>query len=127
MEVYLFKQVILLLLFSIISYIITSYYLKQKFIYFSLTTKLKNESKYHIKNTTKTTLQNLVYFSELSGFQNLLFTTKGPKNKLNQDNYIYDKKNDYYHLIENGYYYYIKDSKDYTFHGNPEIFYTKIK
>ena len=113
-----------MILICSISYISTEYYLKRKFILVSLTTKLKNESKYKIKNTTKTTLQNLLLFTGKRGFKHILFYTK---DKLNPNNYIYEKENDTYYLIEPNHYYYIKDSKLYSFHGNVEIFYIKIK
>ena len=125
-----FKQIIIILLLSIISYFVIKYiliifhklYLSEFIIKYKLTDSDKKYLKMH-SNTT--TIGNL-----LEG-ENLIFFTE--KNwSVKNNNYIYDIKNDKYYIIDSGYYYYLQNLKDYKLTINNEnlkiiLFENKIK
>ena len=95
-----FKQIIIMVIFIFISYIVTEKILKYDIIYFK-TGIIKYPLKYRIKNAKICTIE------DIKNKNNLIFYTK---EKINQYNYIYDITSDSYYLIEPKYYYYIRDS-----------------
>jgi len=107
-----------MIVFIILSYLVTKQIFKKKVIHFT-----SNVIKYKLKPGK---LKKAIY-SKLSdiGLDNTIFYTD---EKINHTNYIYDIINEWYYLIEPGYYYYIKDSKNYSFNNKDiYIYYLKFK
>jgi len=124
-----FKQIIIILLLSIISYFVIKYiliifhklYLSEFIIKYKLTDSDKKYLKMHSNTTTIGTLEgeNLIFFTEKNW-------------SVKNNNYIYDIKNDKYYIIDSGYYYYLQNLKDYKLTINNEnlkiiLFENKIK
>ena len=116
-----FKQIFVILFSSIISFFLTKYILKNNYKRFYFINGI-------IKYELKCKIKNAVYapFSEIKQLDNIIFYTT---EKINCENYIYDKSIDYYYLIEPGYYYYIKEKSNLILNSDnlSYIFYLKIK
>ena len=116
-----FKQVLSMIFSSIISYLLTFYIMKMNYRRFYFINGV-------IKYPLNCTIKNAVYekISELSLIDNFIFYSKEP---INCENYIYDKTNNFYYLIEPGYYYYINENPNLIkhFNSNLNVFYSKIK
>ena len=116
-----FKQVLSTVISSIISYLLTFYIMKMNYRRFYFINGV-------IKYPLNCTIKNAIYekISELQKIDNFIFYSKDP---INCENYIYDKSNGIYYLIEPGYYYYINKTKnDLILNGNNSfIYYFKIK
>ena len=116
-----FKQISITIIFIFISYFTTKLILKKNYRkFYFINGIVKYPLKCKIKNATK------IKFCDLKEKYNIIFYTT---EKTNYQNYIYDKLNDYYYLIEPDYYYYIKNEIDYelNFNLNEFIFYIKLK
>ena len=116
-----FKQIAIMIIFIIISYLTTKYILKSNYSRFYFINGI-------IKYPLTCKIKNAIYtpISKIKDMDNIIFYTK---EKINTDNYIYDIQNDYYYLIEPGYYYYIKNNLNIklNFNLNSYIFLLKIK
>ena len=82
-----------------------------------------------IKYPLNCNIKNAIYKNlyELENLDNFIFYSK---DSINCKNYIYDKSNDIYYLIESGYYYYINKSKSnliLNYVPDTFIYYLKIK
>jgi hypothetical protein len=116
-----FKQFALMIIFIVFSYLVTKYILRKNYRrFYFINGIIKYPLTCKIKNSSYTKL------SEIKDLNNIIFYTK---EKLNIENYIYDKNSDYYYLIEPGYYYYIKNKEniDLHFNSNSYIFLLKLK
>jgi len=115
------KQVLVMAISSIISYLITNYILRKNYKRFYFINGI-------VKYPLKCTIKNASYipFNELNNKINFIFYSK---QKANCENYIYDKRLDYYYVIEPGYYYYINDQENYILNGNDNsfVYYLKVK
>ena len=116
-----FKQVLSMVISSIISYLLTFYIMKINYRRFYFINGI-------IKYPLNCTIKNAVYkkIKELEKFDNFIFYSK---DTINCENYIYDSNNNFYYLIEPGYYYYINKTKNnLILNGdNSFIYYLKIK
>jgi hypothetical protein len=118
-----FKQVFVMIFFTIVSYLTMDYILKKSLRRFYFINGI-------IKYPLNCKIKNAVYsnFSEIKDLDNFIFYTT---EEINCNNYIYDYFNDYYYLIEPRYYYYINKKKSngiiLNFDVNSFIFYLKIK
>jgi len=116
-----FKQIFVILFSSIVSFYLMKIGLKKNYKRFYFISGI-------VKYELKCKIKNAVYapFSEIKDFENIIFYTT---EKINCDNYIYDKSIDYYYLIEPGYYYYIKEKSNLilNFNRSSFIFYLKLK
>ena len=115
-----FKQIIIMIIFIFISYFVTQKIYKggNKFYFCSDTIK------YPLICKIKKSIPGSII--EIQNQNDIVFYTR---EKINYNNYIYDTINDYYYLIEPGYYYYIKNSIQNIIHfkDNFNIFFLKIK
>ena len=113
-----FKQVIIMVLFIIISYLVTKIIYKKKFNKFYI---IPSIVKYPLKIKKLQKLKNVIKIklSDIKDLNNMVFYTN---EKINHNNYIYDIINDYYYLIEPEYYYYIKESKNFEFHYSDNLY-----
>ena len=118
-----FKQVLVMIFTSIVSYSLTVYLLTKNYRRFYFINGI-------IKYPLRCTIKNATYINGnlIKNLDNFIFYSN--ESIIDGDNYIYDKRMDHYYLIEPGYYYYINKSRsDLKLHFNPNsfIFYLKIK
>ena len=115
-----FKQIFVILFSSIVSFFSMKYFLKKNYKRFYF---IQGIVKYELKCKIK----NAIYapFCEIKNINNIIFYTT---EKINCNNYIYDTLNNYYYLIEPGFYYYIKERSNLilNFDSSSFIFYLKI-
>jgi hypothetical protein len=117
-----FKQVLVMIFSSFISHFLTLYILRKNYKRFYFINGI-------IKYPLNCTIKNAVYMraDQLKNLDNFIFYS----NEITEsDNYIHDKNNNQYYLVEAGYYYYINKSRSNLklhFSPNSFIFYLKIK
>ena len=114
-----FKQILSSILFGILFYRLSSYYLNKKELFLLIGNKIKYPIKGKLKYAKQEKLKNLKDLKYI-----IFYTTE----KCQLD-YIYECNLDYYYLIEPGYYYYINENPYLIthFNSNLNVFYSKIK
>ena len=116
-----FKQVLTMIISSIITYILTFYILRKNYRRFYF---INGIIKYPLNCTIKNASFEL--FSQVKNSDNFIFYSR---ESINCENYIYDKDNDKYYIIEPGFYYYINNKNNLILNCNVNsfIYYLKIK
>jgi hypothetical protein len=114
-----FKQILSSVLFGVLFYKLTSYYLNKKELFLLIGNKIKYPIKGKLKYAKQEKLTNL------KDLKYIIFYTI----EKCQFDYIYHSIDDYYYLIEPGYYYYINENPNLIkhFNSNLNVFYSKIK
>ena len=116
-----FKHISVIVIVGFISYFLFFCILKKDYKRFYFTDGvIKYPLNFSLKNT------NCVNFENIKHMDNFIFYSKEP---VDCENYIYDKVNEIYYLIEPGYYYYINKLKSniiLNYNPNALIFYLKI-
>jgi len=120
-----FKQISLMVFTSVFSYVLTFYILRKNYRrFYFINGIVKYPLRCKIKNAS------YIQYKDVMDLDNFIFYSQEP---INTDNYIYDKTNDTYYIVEPGYYYYInkrkntKNDLEVYFNPNSFIFYIKIK
>jgi len=119
-----FKHISVIVIVGFISYFLFFCILKNDYKNFKSFYFKDGVVKYPLNFSIKNT--NCVNFEKIKNMDNFIFYSKEP---VDCENFIYDKVNENYYLIEPGYYYYINKLKSniiLNYNPNALIFYLKI-